>query len=248
MMPPVFFAPPENIGEDLIVLPRDESKHARQVLRLTPGAIVMVVDGLGSAWRGEISGGDAWSVTVLTHQQLRNVGEPSVRLTLAVGMSQVSKLDAIVQKGTELGVIRFVPVISEKSKVKLDDLARARSRVRRLERVALAAMKQCRRSYRPEIAEPLTFGEFLAESDSETLKLVFHPGDGARSVSDITMPASLRRVTALTGPEAGFSDDEIGRAQVAGYTVVSLGSRILRAETAAPTICALIMDRLGEFR
>lgn len=247
MTPPVFYAPPENVGDDQIVLPLDESRHARQVMRLTPGAIVMVVDGLGSAWRGEISGGDSMSVTVLIHQPLRNFGEPSVRLTLAVGLSQASKLDSIVQRGTELGVIRFVPVITAKSKVKLEDPKRARSRVTRLERVALAAMKQCRRSYRPEIATPLPLTDYLADTDPESVRLVFHPDRDARPLGEIGFPDSTRRVTALTGPEAGFAPDEIALARAAGFDVVGLGPRILRSETAAPVICALIMERLGEF-
>lgn len=245
MEPPIFYAPPESIGESSVVLSAEESKHARLVLRLKPGSIVMVVDGLGSAWRGEIASSDSKKTTVNLHQQLRNVGEPSIRLTLAVGISQASKLDAIIQKGTELGVIRFVPIISGKSKVKLDDPRRAVSKVKRLERVALAAMKQCRRSYRPEIASPIPLADFLVESDPESIRIVFHPG--GKPLGDVSLDDSVRRITAMTGPEAGFSDGEIDLARAAGYLVVGLGPRILRAETAAPVICALIMDRLGEF-
>ncbi|MBD3403057.1 RsmE family RNA methyltransferase [candidate division GN15 bacterium] len=248
MLPPIFYAPTESLVDDIITLPPDESRHAAQVLRLPVGSLVMVVDGLGSAWRGELKSVSARRTTIAVHNHRRNFGEPSVRLTLAVGLSSATKLDTIIQKGTELGVIRFVPIVTEKSKVKLESPARARTKVSRLERVALAAIKQCRRAYRPEIATPVPMTEFLTSVDKESVNLVFHPGNGFTAVSDLELPEDARRVTALVGPEAGFSDNEAELALAAGFTGVQLGERMLRAETAGPVICALLMDKLGEFR
>ena len=179
---------------------------------------------------------------------VRNFGEPMVKLTLAVGISAGGKLDQIVQQGTELVVTRFVPVITEKSKVRLDDDRRARNRVRRLERVALAATKQCRRSYRPDIATPVGLADFLTNVDDESLKLAFHPDQNAGRLADLVPGDDIKRVIALVGPESGFSDNEMELARAAGFSVVTLGERVLRAETAGPVICALVMNHLGEFR
>lgn len=247
MEAPVFFAPPEAVDGDRIELPKLESHHALAVMRLKRGDIVLVVDGLGRAYRGEITQiGRNKNVRVLVHSQNRNFGEPVVRVTLAAGLSVGSKLDTIVQKATELGIKRFVPILSQRSRVKLEDAKRAASKVRRLEKVALAAIKQCRRSYRPEIAAPISFENFVRETDPGSSNLIFHPSDSSNSVAQSLPDENISRVTLLVGPEAGFSDEEVSAALSAGFSHVSLGSRVLRAETAAPVACALVMAHLGE--
>jgi 16S rRNA (uracil1498-N3)-methyltransferase len=248
MEPPIFFAPPDNVDGERIKLPPDESHHLSTVLRLKQSAIVVVVDGLGMAYRCEVISNDRNAVTVHIHTQLRNFGEPAVRLTLAAGMSVGSRFDVVVEKGTELGVKRFVPVISEKSKVKFEDQRRAARRVTRLEKVALAAMKQCRRSYRPDITTPTSVAGLLEETDHAGLNLVFHPSAKAVPLGDIGFDSQIRRVSLLVGPESGFSGREVDLAVQAGFRAVSLGPRILRAETAGPVVCALVMHALGELR
>ncbi|MDD3731227.1 MAG: RsmE family RNA methyltransferase [candidate division Zixibacteria bacterium] len=245
---PIFYAPPNNITDLEIILPAEESRHATGVLRLKKGAMVLVVNGLGEGYRGEIRTVGTAGVKVRIHSRIRNFGEPAVRLTLAAGMSAGSKFDTMVEKGTELGVKRFVPVITEKSKVKMEDARRAGSRVARLERVALAALKQCRRSYRPDIALPLSFMDYLKEYDSEALNLIFTPGRNARPLEELKLDKTLKRINLLVGPEAGFSPEELEVALKTGYQPVSLGERILRAETAGPVVCALIMFLMGELR
>jgi 16S rRNA (uracil1498-N3)-methyltransferase len=158
------------------------------------------------------------------------------------------KIDSIVQKGTELGVKRFVPILSEKSRVKLDDPRRAPARVRRLEKVALAAIKQCRRAYRPDLAAPVTLGQFLEEADPADVNLIFHPAVESRPLESCLSQNSAGRVTILVGPEAGFSSEEVRLATDAGFQLISLGRRVLRSETAAPVACALVMALLGELR
>ncbi|MFZ5980603.1 MAG: RsmE family RNA methyltransferase [Candidatus Zixiibacteriota bacterium] len=248
MVLPVFYAPPENIVQDTITLPDAESRHAISVMRLKRGALVLVVDGLGTAYQGEIRTVGAGCVGVCVHSQFRHFGEPSFRLTLAAGMSAGEKFDTIVEKGTELGVKRFVPIISVKSKVKLEEPKRIKSRLSRLERVALAAIKQCRRSYRPDISPPITLVAYLNQFDPEALNLIFAPEKTAVPLDKVSIDPDLKRVNLLVGPESGFSSDEIEMAVRVGFTPVSLGQRILRTETAGPAVCALIMYLMGELR
>ncbi|MCP4684295.1 MAG: 16S rRNA (uracil(1498)-N(3))-methyltransferase [bacterium] len=248
MQPPIFYSPPENRDGDLIALPPGEARHASKVMRLAAGAIVIVIDGLGSACRGEIAASSARKTSVRVHSDLRDFGEATVRLTLAAGLSAASKFDSVVQRGTELGVKRFVPLITEKSKIRMDDPRRARSRVTRLRKVALAATKQCRRAYLPEIALPTTFADFLGEFDTDDTGLIFHPIRKAEALADVPLGNNLKRLTLLVGPEAGFSDDEVALAAEAGIRPVRLGERVLRTETAGPVAVALAMDRLGELR
>ena len=217
-------------------------------MRLTRGELVLVVDGLGNAWRGSIEAISARSVSVRTLSHHRNFGEPSVRLTLAAGLSTASRFDDLVQKGTEVGVSRFVPVVSDRSKVRMEDPRKAGNKVARLERVALAAMKQCRRSYRPDISSPISLTDFLSETDPDSENLIFHPTAAGTGLSQLEWPADLRRVTILVGPESGFSDQEVALAEGAGFRAISLGDRVLRTETAGPVIAALVLAKLGEYR
>lgn len=247
--PPIFYSDPSRITESGVVLPKAEAHHAAKVLRLKKGDLVIVVDGLGSAYRGSISRlGRSGIVDITFHSVTRNFGEPNVVLTLASGLSTGHKFDAIVEKGTELGVKRFVPVITERSRVRLDDPGRSRTRLSRYEKVALAAMKQCRRSYRPEIASPVSFKDYLGELDPGSLNLIFHPASLATPLVDIAFDPGLKRVLIMVGPESGFSPDEVAMAIDSGAQPVNLGRRILRTETAGPVACALVMNKLGELR
>lgn len=245
---PIFYAPPESIVENIVKLDSKESHHAAKVMRLALGSPVIVVDGVGTAWRGAIAKlTGRKGVEIRLHSEIRNFGEPTALITLASGLSTGYKFDTVVEKGTELGVKRFVPVITSKSKVKFDDSKRAKSRKTRLEKVALAAIKQCRRSYRPEISLPINLSGFLDETDPESLNLIFHPCESARPLAEM-LGESARRISILIGPEAGFSPDEFEAAQQVGYVAVSMGPRILRTETAGPAAVALVMNALGELR
>lgn len=248
MEAPFFYAPSDRMADDLIALPSDESKHAATVLRLKKGDLIVVTDGLGQAWTAGIEKMGKKEVTARVISTHRNLGEPMVRLTLAAGLSTAGKFDTLVQRGTEVGVTRFVPLITDKSRVKIEEPKKAQAKSRRLERVALAAMKQARRSYRPDIAEPQSLTDYLAAVPEEDAKLIFHPTAAGVGLSELTLPEDTRRVTVLIGPEAGFSDQEVELAIGAGFQAVSLGDRILRTETAGPVISALILARLGEFR
>ena len=132
--------------------------------------------------------------------------------------------------------------------MRLDDPKRAAARVRRLEKVALASIKQARRAYRPDIALPTALAAFLGETDADSANLIFHPSATARPFEAGFVSADVTRVSLLVGPESGFSEDEVRLAVEAGFTAVSLGPRILRAETAGPVVCALVMNALGELR
>ncbi len=243
---PIFYAPPEHWENGVIALSAAEAHHAQDVLRLRAGSLVTIVDGLGQAAEGELVPTGGRKLTVRIHTTTRNFGEPFVKLTLAAGLSAGSKFDEVVEKGTEIGVSRFVPLITDKSKVRLDDAAKAKTKTARFEKIALAAIKQCRRSYRPGIALPLKFPQFVKETESSSLNLIFVPSESSVPLSRLGFPGDVRRATLLVGPESGFSDHEIGLALAAGYRAVSLGPRILRTQTAGPVCAALVMQRLGE--
>jgi len=231
----------------MISLPKTEAHHAASVMRLKRASLVVVVDGFGNAYRSELVHVTGKKVTARIHAEQRNFGEPGVRLTLASGLSAGHKFDTTVEKGTELGVKRFVPILAERSKIRMDDPKRAGARVKRLERVALAAMKQCRRSYRPDIALPTNLSAFLKEQEESDLKLLFHLSPQATTMEQVDVASNPKRITMLIGPESGFSAEEVDQACAAGFCQVGLGQRILRTETAGPVAVALLLQKLGEF-
>ena len=247
MEPPFFYSAPDSFNDHHITLDKTESHHAVKVLRLRMGSLIIIVDGLGNACRAEIVKiSRAGLVEAKIHSRMRNYGEPAIILTLAAGLSTGYKFDTVVEKGTELGVKRFVPLITEKSKVKLEDPKRIKTKITRYEKVALSAVKQCRRSYRPEITSIITFDDYMKQTDPDSLNLIFHPASKAQRLSELKFNNQTKRINLLVGPEAGFSDNEIETAGNNGYLPVTLGSRILRTETASPVICALIMNLFGE--
>jgi 16S rRNA (uracil1498-N3)-methyltransferase len=247
MEPFVFYAPPESVNGEVIVLPKDEAHHAKNVLRLKEDSQVVVVDGLGMAYRGSLSGLSGRQDAVVNVQNvIRNFGEPFVKLTLAAGFSEGYKFDNVVSQGTEVGVSAFIPVITEKSKMKIGSTSKAAARTKRLERVALSAMKQCRRSFCPSIAPFVKFDEFLESIDQSSLNLMFHPEAAGNSFNRREEIGSFKKVNVLVGPESGFSDAEVEKAIATGFKTVTMGRRWMRAETAAPVASALVLSWFGE--
>lgn len=247
MLPPIFYANPDLIADNQVVLDKEESHHAVSVMRLKPPEIVIIINGQGTAYRGEIINIDSRKqVTVKFHSTIRNFGETSSKVCLAIGMSANYKLDTVIQKGTELGVKRFVPLLTEKSKIKIDNSKKKYSKVRRLEKVALSAIKQCRRSYIPEISEPVKFIEYLNQTEKTDLNLIFHTEKKSSKFNLDSIDKNSKRISLLIGPESGFSNEEYEMALEAGFQSVSLGPRILRTETAGIFIPGLIMYLLNE--
>ena len=249
MQPPVFYIEPDAVSDSHAVLNKVESHHAVSVLRLAENAIIIAVDGNGTAYRGEIIHlKKNRPVEIKIHSTIRNFGEPNTIVTLASGLSSGYKFDTVIEKGTELGVRRFVPLICDKGKVKLEDPKRIKNKLTRFKKVSQAAMKQCRRSYQPEIVPPTSFSDFMKEIDSESLNLIFHPSKQAKKLDEFDFKTDYKRVTIIVGPESGFSGEEIALAEEHSISMLSLGGRILRTETAGPVITAVIMHAIGEFR
>jgi 16S rRNA (uracil1498-N3)-methyltransferase len=236
-----FFAPPSafNLSKKSVTLTADEARHLREVLRLKPGDEVSVFDGEGKEFRARVVQARRESAEL----ELQNELEPArpespLRITLAVALLKGEKFDLVVQKATELGVTRFVPLVTRYADIKLRDEADANKRVARWQRIALEAAKQCGRAVVPEVSAPQPFGSIL-----KTPCLLFSE-KGGRGLTQI----ETDEITAIIGSEGGWSDEELDEARAAGVEIVTLGGRILRAETAAITAAALLQHRFGDLQ
>lgn len=229
-----FFCPEPPSGGQ-IFLEGEEAKHLSRVRRLAAGDRVEIFDGKGFATRAEV-------VTVLRDRvQLRAEGEPlpdrtpTSFLTLATAVPKGERFDWLVEKLTELGVSRLQPVITERAVVDPRD-----AKLDRLRRVIVEASKQCGRNRLMELERPRNWGTFL-ESVSDPVRLIAHPGGAGPDSWPIIVPGEA--ITLAIGPEGGFTDDEVGKAQIQGWIPVSLGTTLLRIETAGIVGAALVLSR-----
>ncbi|MBC7186843.1 MAG: 16S rRNA (uracil(1498)-N(3))-methyltransferase [Calditrichaeota bacterium] len=237
-----FYVRPQDVHKERLFVVDQEWHHLVVVHRTRPGQHFFAVDGLGHCYECELAGTQVQRAEAKILQRLEGVGEPRLRLTLAASPLRGERFDFLVEKGTELGVSRFVPLCTARSG------RLAENRIDRWRRVALAAMKQCGRSVLPEITDPCTLPQALDLLSGAKLRLVAHEGDGCEPL--VTVLLGLRRATIseaalLVGPEGGFTAEEVEAAVAGGFTAVSLGSRRLRAETAAVVGAALVLAICG---
>lgn len=284
-----FYAPPEAFAPDgaSVALSAEESRHLRDVLRLREGDEACVFDGEGREFacvvRDDGGGRGRASATLEVRGRVRPPRpESPLELALAVALLKGEKFDLVVQKATELGASRVVPVETRRADVRLRDAKDAARRVERWRRLALEASKQSGRARVPEVAGPTTLDSLTSAAPRACeLRLLFAERGGAGldslsvetgrdlasvrrgplSTEDESRPSeaelrpsllaeseSRRAATALVGPEGGWDDEEIALARGRGWTIITLGGRTLRAETAAVAVAALLQHLFGDLR
>jgi len=227
------------------VLTGDEAHHIKTVLRMQPGASIELVDGSGYTYPSRIKEITDDQVIVDVNNKYHTGVESNLRLTMAIGFLKEKKMDVLVRHLTELGISRFLPVLTARSIAKPSD-KRLASRIARWQIIAKEAVKQSRRTCIPKIESPLSFDSALAVAVHSDKKIIFW--ENAKSVfadsEGVAPPA--KDVFVLLGPEGGFTEQEAVAASKHGFTPVSMGPRILRAETAAIAACTLIQYLFGD--
>jgi 16S rRNA (uracil1498-N3)-methyltransferase len=236
-----FFCP-TRARDGRIRLEGDESRHLSRVRRLGPGALVEVFDGQGWAAHAEVMAvGKEW-VDLAVRGELHTDREAACRLTLATAVPKGERFDWLVEKATELGVDRLVPLVTERSVV--DPRA---AKLERLRRLVIEASKQCGRNRLMALEQPTAWSDWLMEPlpSPAAPRLVAHPG--GVPARQWTKARRGGEAALAIGPEGGFTDDEIATAREAGWEIVSLGATILRVETAALAGCAAILAFTSPF-
>ena len=234
-----FFAPQNNFSNNLVTLDADETRHLRDVLRLKIGDEVSVFDGAGNEFVCAISEiGKKEAVLSVKDEIEPSSPESPFAITIAATVLNGEKYDLIVQKAVELGVTELIPLITIRCDVKQKDAAR---RLERWRRIAMEATKQTGRAKLMEIAEPAVFDKLLGELQGENTVL-FSERDG----KDFQTIDADKEITALYGPKGGWDDVELKMAEEHDINIVTLGGRILRAETASIAITAILQHRFGD--
>lgn len=224
-------APPSG---DRAVLEGDEARHLTRVLRAKVGDMVSLFDGSGHEWPARVASIGRDRVELDTGAPTTDPLPVDIPVTLAVALPKGDRQKWMVEKLTELGAARLVPLETTRGVAEATASAKAR-----LERVAIEACKQCGRNALMEIAPGRPLTSLLAERSGDACILIAHPG--GLPLDEAVSRSGTPEVIALVGPEGGFTDEELAAAEQAGAIRVSLGKHILRVETAAIALAA----RLG---
>lgn len=240
-----FFADENGVINGVAALDALDAQHAVRVLRLEAGDTVELMDA-GSRYTAKIEAADREGVRVRIVSELPST-EPRVRVTLFQGLPKAEKMEFILQKCTELGVYDVQPVVMERCVAQVKDKDAEKKR-ERWQKIAREAAKQCGRAQVPQVHAPATLSQLKDTLSSLDLLLV--PWEDARDggVRDALqrLPEGGSRIGIVIGPEGGMGEKEAGLLEQLGGSLVTLGPRILRTETAGMAALTLTLGFLGE--
>lgn len=234
---------PLAVGSE-VTLPAQAGEHLARVLRLPAGAPFVMFDGGGGEYAAEITAiGKQVRARVLRHEPVER--ESPLHITLVQGVARGERMDLIVQKATELGVARIVPVLAERSVVKLDPKQRERKR-EHWQSIVVSACEQCGRNRVPDVLEVASLGEALKAPAEGALRCLL-AADASGSLAEVAAGAPGGRLVLLIGPEGGLADHEQKLALANGFVACRLGPRIMRTETAGLAALAVLQAMAGDF-
>lgn len=232
-------------------LSRTATEHVVRVLRLRPGDPLVLFDGCGGEYAARLVRIARSAAVVETGRHLPVERESPLAITLLQGLARGEKMDWIVQKATELGVVRIVPVGTGRSVVRIAGAERADRKLEHWRAVAASACEQCGRNRLPGITAPMRLPAALELVASAGLRLLLAPDAQATPDTSMASLAALARgidssVALLIGPEGGFEGEEIEAARHQGFRAARFGPRVLRTETAAIAAIAALQALAGD--
>jgi 16S rRNA (uracil1498-N3)-methyltransferase len=243
---PTFFVPSEAVAPPTIRITGRLLHHLHESLRLHPGEVLTVTDDQGVRYRTEVLEVTARQLVARILDTATTPAKTGPSLILAQALLKGEKMDWVIQKATELGVDRIVPIDAAHSVVKFRP-DRSEHQLARWQRIAHEAAQQSERWSVPKINDPATLSQLATGSGTYTFKLILAERSKGASLQSIPLPTGLHdTMLLLIGPEGGWSNDELCMAQDHGCAAITLGTRILRAETAALAAISVLQARLGE--
>lgn len=241
-----FYINTTDIHDNKAEITGQDARHLINVLRISIGDKVELFDGKGLKFIAEVNTTTPQKVKLVILEKSFSRCESPIHITIAQGMLKDKKMDMLIRHLTELGISEWIPFFAARSIPKPDE-KRIQARIKRWERIAKEALKQCGRSSLPKIKEPVPFKELMEMSDNYDEKIAFFEKASCPIQSIQENPKqNINKFIILIGPEGGFSDLEINFAKKNGFNTFSLGPRILRAETASITACSLIQNFFGD--
>ncbi|MCX7923215.1 MAG: 16S rRNA (uracil(1498)-N(3))-methyltransferase [Clostridia bacterium] len=241
-----FFVNSEDIHSDYIDIRGEDINHIKKVLRLRCGDTIIVSDGNATDYTARIEKVETDYVRTAIIESIANTSEPPIEVTLLQGLPKSDKMDLIIQKSIELGVNKIIPVITERTVVKIDNKKDVANKVSRWQRISLEAAKQCNRGIVPTVEYPVTFAEALKIAEAADISIIPYEKEKTGSLKRCLDRKEIKKIMVLIGPEGGFSENEVEKAISLGIKPVTLGPRILRTETAGIAVLSILMYELGD--
>lgn len=241
-----FFLALEDISLEEASIRGEDVKHIYKVLRLDIGEKIIINNGNGCEYLGEISSIDKTLVKVKILEKLDINNESPIEIYLFQGLPKATKMDLIVQKNTELGIKEITPILTSRVDVKLKGEFK---KIDRLQRIALEASKQSKRTLIPKIREPIALDEVIDRVSNFDLVIVPYEDETEVTIRQMVMSLdknNIKTVAIIIGPEGGFEKEEIKILKETGAKIITLGPRILRTETAGFTATTLVQYELGD--
>jgi 16S rRNA (uracil1498-N3)-methyltransferase len=240
---PRFYSPFALAIGSSVELPSSAAHHAAKVLRMRVGDALVLFDGRGGEYSASLEGIDKKRVVVSVNSHVDIERESPLAVTLVQAVSSRDRMDVTLQKAVELGVARIVPVMSQRSVVRLSG-ERADQRVQHWQQVVVAACEQCGRNQVPHVEALIPLVTFLERPQPSVGRWMLSP-HAEHALRSLEKP--LTAVELLVGPEGGLTAEEERAAGDAGFMAVRIGPRILRTETAAPALLAAMQALWGDF-
>ncbi|HPC99830.1 MAG TPA: 16S rRNA (uracil(1498)-N(3))-methyltransferase [Acetivibrio sp.] len=242
-----FFVNSTNISGDSIIISGEDVNHIKRVLRLGSGDNITVSDGKGVDYRVEIVNLHESAIETRIIETVKNITEPPVEIILYQGLPKSDKMDYIIQKGVELGLKGIVPVITERTVVKLTDKKDEQKKCERWNRISMEAAKQSNRGIIPPVELPIDFKKAVNAAKDFDISLIPYEKERGNGLKDVILNRTdAKKVSIFIGPEGGFTEKEIETAVENGVYPVTLGPRILRTETAGIAVLSILMYELGD--
>lgn len=244
---PKFFIKKEDIRNEIVTVTGQDATHISKVLRHAVGDTLTLCDGEGTDFSAEITECTKESVTLKITDTIPCLAEPEISVTLFQGLPKQGKMDYIIEKCTELGITRIVPVAMKRSVAKIEDKKSETKKLERWRKIAAESVKQCGRGRIPEITEVMTVDEAINFSATLDLTVAAYENEQEVSLKSVLEKSTPKSIGVFIGPEGGLDDKEIEKFKGANIPSVTLGKRILRTETAGHTVLTTIMYEYNEF-
>ncbi len=243
---PVFFVTADQVRNGTAVISGDLCDHLRASLRIRPGERIWVGDGHRRRYLLDVTHVDRRVLRGSVVEERLGPVPSAPRLVIAQSILKSERMDWAIQKATELGAATIVPLVSEQTVVRPKQ-GRVASQQERWQRIALESAQQSERWEVPAVDLPVRAVDFFARPEAAALKLILAERGPGQSLRSLPLPSSPDEAVVLAiGPEGGWREEELAGARAHDFLPVTLGARILRAETATLAALSILQNRLGE--
>ena len=240
-----FFVSPEHLQDDFLVLTGENAEHAK-VLRLKNGEKVLICDGNGNECVCTVSDVSPGQISLVVQNRQASESEPKVRASVYMAFPKADKLEHVIQKATELGAYEIVAFPSDRCISRPDEKS-LRKKQERWQKIAASAAEQSGRGRIPQVVVLDSYKQALKRAGESDLSILFYENEKATTLKMALNENDYCSISLLTGPEGGLETKEVEMAKDAGFRICTLGSRILRCETAPLCALSAVMYDSGEF-